>query len=115
MRYTMSIPCRPRRVNGVDENLEAYKWCRKHLYDFTGYRKFFHPDGTPGWCWMMEKVLTDREEQIAAQSYAVGRWKLEPKQVIFAPESSRSGISCFVTLLAYLAAAVGLIIARFIH
>ncbi len=74
MKYRMTIPCRPRRIGGVDENMKTYKWCRDHLYEFVGYEKTTRSDGTIGWCWIMEKVMTDREEKIATQSFELGKW-----------------------------------------
>lgn len=67
MRYTITIPCRPRWVDGVDENLQWYKWCVTNGYTFVKYNKFVRTDGNPGWSWEFAKVLTDEQERSAAE------------------------------------------------
>lgn len=74
MKYRMLIPCCPNRVGGADVNLKMYRWCRDHLYEFAGYEKYTSDDGPPLWSWVMEKVLTEREEKLTALAYDTGKW-----------------------------------------
>lgn len=74
MKYRMLIPCGPGPAGDSDVNLKRYRWCRNHLYEFVGYEKYTPDDGPPLWSWVMEKVLTEREEIIAAQAFDTGKW-----------------------------------------
>lgn len=78
MTYTITIPCRPRMVGGVDENLQWYKWCIDHGYTFVKYDKFVRNDGHPGWSWEFVKVLTDEQEKAAVAAAKKSAEEPEP-------------------------------------
>lgn len=90
MKYRMSIPCRPRRIDGVDENLRMYRWARANGYALLGYSKHTRTDGHPGWCWELEKVLTEEQEAAAKADYEAKKNPPRPELPALCPEPPHS-------------------------
>lgn len=68
MTYTVTVPCWPRIVNGVDENLQTYRWCIDNGYQFVKYNKVVRSDGSAAWSRQFVKVLTEEQEQMMKKS-----------------------------------------------